>query len=62
MRPPTVIDSCGAAFGLVHVRTILSHARTRRSPYESFQGENTCMPARDISSDIRRMGGHYVRA
>ena len=51
MRPPRVVDSCGYAVGLVHVRTIVSHAHSHRSPYANFQGEGTYMPSGDISGD-----------
>jgi hypothetical protein len=62
MTPPRAIDSCGAVFGLVHARTIVSHARSRYSPSENFQEEDAYMPGRDISGDIRRMVAHYAHA
>ena len=62
MRPPRVLDSGGAAFGLAHVRTIVSHPRGHDSLAASFQRENTCTPVRDVIGDIRCVVARYARA
>ena len=58
MRSLGATGACRVAFGLVHARTMVLHPRSRRAPYVSFRGEDTCMPAGDVSGDIRRMVEH----
>ena len=53
MRPPRAIGSHSVAFGLVHTRMIVLHPCSRCVLCESFQGEDTYMPAGDVSGDIR---------
>ena len=55
MRPPRVAGPHRVAFGLVHARTILLHHRSRCAPFGSFRGEDTYMPAANVSGDIRRV-------
>ena len=58
MRPPKAIRLHFVAFGLVHARTIVLHPRSRCALFGSFQGEDTYMPAANISGDIPRVVGH----
>ena len=58
MRPPKAILLHCVAFGLVHARTIVLHHRSHCALFASFQGEDTYMPAANISGDIRRVVGH----
>ena len=46
------------AFGLVDARTIVLHPRSRCAPCASFQGEDTYMPAENVSGDICRVVEH----
>ena len=55
MRLPGAIGPHRVAFGHVHARTIVLHPRSRCAPYVSFRGEDTYMPAGNVSSDIRRV-------
>ena len=55
VRPPRVIGPRSAAFGLVRVRTIALHPRSRCAPCASFQGEYTYMPTGNVSGDIHRV-------
>ena len=41
-----MLDSGGVAFGLVHVRTIVSHPRSHDFPCTRFQGEDACTPVK----------------
>ena len=52
MRSPGAIGPHRVAFGLVH-----AHPRGRCAPSASFRGEDTCMPAGNVSGDIRRVVG-----
>jgi hypothetical protein len=62
MRPPRVLDSRGVAFEFALARTIVSHPRSYDSPCASFQGEDACTPARNVSGDILRVAARYARA
>ena len=53
MRPPRAIGPHRVAFGLVHARMIVLHPRSRCAPCVSSQGEDTYMPAGNVSGDIR---------
>ena len=55
MRSPRAVDPHSIAFGLVHARTIVLLPRSRRGPYASFQGEDTYMPAGNLSGVVRRV-------
>jgi hypothetical protein len=55
MRSPRAVGPDNVAFELVHARTIVLHHRSRCVPCVSFQGEDTYMPAGNISGDIRRV-------
>ena len=55
MRSPRAVRPNSVGFGLVHARTIVSHLRSRCAPCASFQGEDTYMPAGNVSGDIRRV-------
>jgi hypothetical protein len=57
MRSPTAVGPHSVAFELGHARTILSHPRSRSTPFGSFQGEDTYMPAGNFSGDIHRVVG-----
>ena len=55
MRPPRAIGPHCVAFGLVHAQTIVLHHCSRCAPFGSFRGEDTYMPAANVSGDIRRV-------
>jgi hypothetical protein len=55
MRPLKAIGPHSVAFELVHARTIVLHPRNHCAPCASFQGEDTYMPAGNVSGDIRRI-------
>ena len=55
MKPPRATSPHCVAFGLVHARTILLHHRNRCAPFGSFRGEDTYMPAGNVSGGIRRL-------
>ena len=52
MRPPRAIGLHTVGFGLVHAPTIVLHPRSRRASCANFQGEDTYMPAGNVSDDI----------
>ena len=58
MRPPRATGPHRVAFGLLHARTIVLHPRSRCAPFASFRGEDTYMPAANVSGDIRRVVEH----
>ena len=55
MKPPRAAGPHSVAFGLVHARTIVLLPRSHCAPCVSFQGEDTYMPAGNVSGDIRRV-------
>ena len=55
MRPPRAIGTHSVAFGLVHARAIVLLLRSRCAPCARFQGEDTYMPAGNVSGDTRRV-------
>jgi hypothetical protein len=58
MRPPRVVGPHRVVFGLVHARMTVLHLRSRCAPCARFQGEDTYMPAGNVSGDIRRVVEH----
>ena len=55
MRSPGSIGPHRVAFGRVHAGTIVLHPRSRCTLYVSFRGEDTYMPAGNVSGDIHRV-------
>ena len=55
MRSPRAIGPRRVAFGLVQAQMIVSRPRSHCAPYASFQGEDTYMPAGNVSGGIRRV-------
>ena len=58
MRPPRAVGPHSVAFGPVHARIIVLHLRNRCAPCARSQGEDTYMPAGNVSGDIRGVEEH----
>ena len=61
MRPRREIDSGREVAELVQARMILSHPRSRCSPCTSFQGEDTCIPVKNVGGTIQHVVTRHAR-